>query len=312
MKYSIDIVPQPTRSPFHSRRLILSAVLMAALAIPAPAETERRFSLEITAGAGRHALGDVNAYLADFPAQLAAQVRPEELIAGSEPRSLHAGAGFDAALRLSLSPRFTIAFRTGYRSAASGLEDYEIVATHYVFRCRENLSIRAVPLLLEARLEAPIIPKLSLEAFAAAGAAFTFFRGVTEILPDAGSISHAWSARAAAAASPALLAGAGCVYEVAPRFAILLEARALRLRAAGFSGTMDYGYNDGFPRAEDFELLYYEFSTAEPPRTVRSLSLPLAQHGRRYDVVRPGVVDLSGWDLRIGIRVGASSGKRRG
>jgi hypothetical protein len=101
-----------------------------------------------------------------------------------------------------------------------------------------------------------------------------------------------------------LFGSIGLEAKLTRNLSILVEGTFQRASISGFSGKTRTRYNDSeFEESLPFDLFYYEFGIRGTSLTYPALSLPGAQRGYLLRGFREGVIDLTGWALRAGLRI---------
>jgi hypothetical protein len=273
-------------------------------AVPAWAADGNRFALKISGGIGRYALGDINSYL-----EGSSQFRKDSLqaagyIADREFESFHGGREFAISAWIPVSRHVHVILASGYIRVEKNRNGLNLNSSFSTLTNTFDHSISAFPLTLGLGCTWPVSGRFVFYVFSGGGIYFTKFAETGEaklvLMSGLPGYASSWEADTKAAGL-GCFGGFGLELGVTGNISFIAEAGGRFAKISGFSGGSRFTFNNSASE-ENFDLYYYEFLTSDLKKPYKALSLPNAERGYPLKEFRNGVIDLSGFSLRAGIK----------
>jgi opacity protein-like surface antigen len=270
-----------------------------------------RFSIKLTGGLGYIGFGDINTHLESYDNYLSERTNYE----GGKTKTLHYGSDLEGELRLDISSKFAISIGIGYISGKNkSIFEYHgpypfptwFEANHnYFFKPK----IKTIPLKLGIYYTIPLISRIHL--FLNGGLGY-YFSKASLYKHHLGS-NVGWAViytkeekYDVSANSLGFHGGIGFEYNITNNLALVLEAQGRYVKKKNLKGSRLYSLTFGmYPDGEEEGTLYIgernlRYYGENTPDLVISQSKPT---GDEFQNMREAVLDLSGFSLRLGIRI---------
>jgi len=267
---------------------------------------EKKFCLKITGGISSFVLGDVNAYIEDTLRFKADDLESAGYVIDRELEKFHAGRDIEISILIPIAQHFHLTIGSGYLSAEKENNTYILNSSFSTLTGILNHTVKAIPISLGIHYSLRVSTKSRLYLFSSGEFYFSKFLESGEQRLDLKSgfpgYDHTWDAETKATGL-GFSGGLGFELGLSSNISFLIEAKGRFARISGFSGTGTSRY-DSSKDELDIHLYYYEFTVSALEDSYRMLDLPNADHGFPLAVLRDAVIDLSGFSLKAGIKIG--------
>ena len=289
---------------------ILVLTFFCFVAICQAQDSNKRFSLKLTAGYGSMAVGDINAVLegreniyTDYASLVGAQKE-------GEFKELNRGFEYEGELLINITESFGLGIGAGYiQREEHGEASFKHEEDDYYFLLSYSYGpeISAIPVKLTAYYFVPIASRLSLYLNGGIGYYFGKIRYPIQEEYQYGYDEHEVYDHIITAKDNAFgyHGGIGCEYNVTKNLAIFVEGAARYAKLKDWKGDEIIRYSDTYygeeARVNSGILWYYEFLWRE--QYYSFLDIIAEEHLYHVRNVRKAEGDFSGFSLRAGIKI---------
>lgn len=283
-------------------QLILSLVLASSVYAG-----ERKLAFKLTGGVSRSSLGDVNSYLVGYSHYEIDDLRDNGYVQDKAFEKYHFGQDVQIEVMVPITGRLSLCAGFGTIQVHKKQNSLSLQSSFSILTSTLDHAVRAVPITAALDWSWPVAPKWAIHIETGAGLYISKFseNGESLLTYKTGGVGYTktWEAEAHASGL-GVFGDIGLEAELTRNLSLLVEAGFRRARISGFSGqTRTRFNNNNWESEQPFDLFYYEFSVRGYQQVYPALSLPDAQRGYLLRVFREGVIDLSGWTLRAGLRI---------
>jgi len=277
---------------------ILAVVFVLITAIPeaAQAEGESGFQLKLFGGASYHLLGDFSECLKGWNDGVEAS--PYSHIENGEFSPFHLGGEFGVEVLLPIKRRLGIGLGTGL--VLTGKESLRVsalksakLAPYEFYEEKLNPGVRAIPITLSLHLDVYSHNRLNISAIGGVGLYFGTVRWKYQYSKKSSPelYKESWTGTSGGLG---LHGGVELEFKINRRLGFFIEGMGRYARLTGFQGD----FLAGGKTEEDALLWYTEWG--QFPGFVIDADEPT---GGIYENVRKAVIDLSGFSVRVGLKV---------
>ena len=276
----------------------MAVVFLLILFLPAAAQAEGGpgFQLKLFGGASYHLLGDFSACLKGWDDGVEAS--PYSYIENGEFSPFHLGGEFGLEVILPINRRLGIGLGAGYiltgkESLRESAWKSDKLAPYEFYEEKLNPGVRAIPITLSLHLDVYSNTRLNLSAIGGIG----LYLGTVDWKyqknnkNSPGLYNESWTGTSGGLG---LQGGVELDFKINRRLGLFIEGIGRYARLTGFQGD----FLAGGQTEEDALLWYTEWG--QFPGFVIAADEPT---GGIYDNVRKAVIDLSGFSVRVGLKV---------
>ncbi|MCX6561295.1 MAG: hypothetical protein NTZ26_12375 [Candidatus Aminicenantes bacterium] len=289
---------------FPCRPWLLIAALACLVAAPPAAAGAERISLRVSNGWSLVAPREYNDFMLDFPRSYDAIVGVG--ISRETTRTIRWAQEFELTVDIPLRSGLIVSASAGLLGASSEGNLFAVEWGTVTEEFTRDDRVRAVVARLGLTYVIPLTGKLSLRPHAGLDGYWSSFEDAgtrTETYAVGGSDQiQAWTADTHAF-NLGWTAGVALDWAVFGRLGLILDAGYRRAKLSGFTGRYEETYYGEPQGARDFTLLYFEEYVDYLQTTYKRFNLPGGWSGGVITVVHDAVIDLSGFFLKIGLRV---------